>query len=599
MKFILYCIFFCSAIPLWAQPEIELYNEAAKMVNGVEKIAKLDEAIKTNSKFWQGYYLRASTHFALDKWELAAQDYQNTIQYMPSDDKSLKENVYYNMALAYGKQQKWREAGSSIKVAYEIDTASHNTLKLAAWIMEGLGDKNRAINFYRKAINNSSDDRDKKLNVLANILRIYADSPDKKEELLAVCNEILGLDFNNFNARYYRAQSYLNKKQYEFARQDLILLEPAAKEAAIKLEIIFNRAVCLWELKNYDEAIKDFSKVIDMDSKYTNAYINRASLYFNKRMFEEAEKDLKKALDLDPKNDNTRLAWIELMTQNGGFKQALEELTAFSKQAPNNAKIWYNIGVNRMSLNREERVRSDFEKAIQIDPQYAEAWHRLGLVIGRNEDSLNIAEKHVQKAISLKPDYWEAYGSLGEIKARKGELLEGLKLCNMAVDKEKTASNYISLCEVQNIIGDYYLKKPDSSSLSRNYYTQALSSSEQAIAQDKFTGNAYYVRANSRMRLLEKTEKPTKEVLDDIEQAEKLLPSNAYVLYVHALYLIAVGNDQSLREAANLMDKALDRKPNFYDCCKLQIITCDKLIEKGFDMKSYRDKADGLLGKKG
>lgn len=592
------------SIKVIGQLENRLYNVAIAEEDKAQKIAKLDEVLKVNPQFWHAHYTLGIVYFEQKYWSKAAESFLKTLQYIPADSTLFKGELYLNTAVAYGNNKNWIEAGKNIQQACII-SKNYKSYYTAGWVMEGLDDKKRALDFYKKA-SNLTDETPLKVTALsncANLTKVIGTS----EEAIKAYSDVLTYDMNHFAARYNRAVLYSESKQYELARQDYNMLEPLAETPELKVSVIFNRALALLELGNLEGAIADFSKVIDINASYQQAYLNRGILLNKKRNFELAEKDFEKALSLAPTNDLLRLEWIQIMSQNGKYKKALDELVSFSKKAPSNAKIWYYIGVNRSILNREENTKFDFEKAVQLDPQYAEAWLQLGNAVAR-EDSLDLAEKHIRKALTLKKEYWNALGNLGEIRARKGDLQGGLKDCNTALSREQSASNYISLSDVQNQIGDYYYGFTDSVDVAprfldsvkaaRNHYTQALQSAEQAIAQDKYAGSAYFVRANCRIRLLENRAKPTSEVFEDIKKAEDLMPSNAYVRMVHALYLFRLATKEDLLNAEKLMNDVLDKKPFIQNGYTFLIQIYDALIAEGYNRKKEKEVAKAILSKR-
>src|SRR5687767_9767278 len=58
------------------------------------------------------------------------------------------------------------------------------------------------------------------------------------------------------------------------------------------------------EAKQYDEAIKDFSKVIDLNEDYALAYFRRGSAYYLKNDFTKALRDFDRYLSLKPNDEN-------------------------------------------------------------------------------------------------------------------------------------------------------------------------------------------------------------------------------------------------------------------------------------------------------
>lgn len=67
----------------------------------------------------------------------------------------------------------------------------------------------------------------------------------------------------------------------------------------------FYRAVAYQALENFDEAILDYTKTIQLNEKMTDAYYNRAKILLSRKDIENpdicrAVSDLEKALELDP-----------------------------------------------------------------------------------------------------------------------------------------------------------------------------------------------------------------------------------------------------------------------------------------------------------
>ena len=54
--------------------------------------------------------------------------------------------------------------------------------------------------------------------------------------------------------------------------------------------------------KDYDSAIEQFNKVIEMDEKFVEAYKIRGNCYLALKKNEEAVKDFSKAIEIDPSN---------------------------------------------------------------------------------------------------------------------------------------------------------------------------------------------------------------------------------------------------------------------------------------------------------
>ncbi len=77
--------------------------------------------------------------------------------------------------------------------------------------------------------------------------------------------------------------------------------------------ILDRRAFALWNLKEYDKAIADFSQIIKHKPKDKEGYLDRSYVYELKGDYEKGIADSDVVLKMDPKNDDakTRKARLE------------------------------------------------------------------------------------------------------------------------------------------------------------------------------------------------------------------------------------------------------------------------------------------------
>lgn len=97
------------------------------------------------------------------------------------------------------------------------------------------------------------------------------------------------------------------KKAEEFYNNDQIV--DAIKEYTKAIEIdqahmnsYLRRGFAHNMLEKYDDAVKDFSKVIEINPKHVWAYISRGSAYNKLSKYKEALDDFNKAISIDPEN---------------------------------------------------------------------------------------------------------------------------------------------------------------------------------------------------------------------------------------------------------------------------------------------------------
>ena len=66
------------------------------------------------------------------------------------------------------------------------------------------------------------------------------------------------------------------------------------------IESYFFRANCYFKLHEFEKAVNDFTKVIEMDSLSSTSYYNRANAYIYSEKYELALVDIEKAILLEP-----------------------------------------------------------------------------------------------------------------------------------------------------------------------------------------------------------------------------------------------------------------------------------------------------------
>jgi len=125
-----------------------------------------------------------------------------------------------------------------------------------------------------------------------------------------------------------------------------------------------NRGNAYSELKQYEEAIEDYSKAIELNPNDAEAYNNRGTAYDELQHQEEAIGDYSKAIELDPNDaeayNNRGNAYGELQHQEeaiGDYNKAIE-------LNPNLAVAYLNRGVTQLQTNEDlDKAIDDFKHA--------------------------------------------------------------------------------------------------------------------------------------------------------------------------------------------------------------------------------------------
>jgi len=104
----------------------------------------------------------------------------------------------------------------------------------------------------------------------------------------------------DFSFYQKRGDSFIAKGDFDSAVADY---SKAIELRSMEPSVYLNRGIAQSSKKNYDLSILDFSKVIELDPKQSVAYLNRGNSFEKKGEIQKAITDFQKAADLDPNND--------------------------------------------------------------------------------------------------------------------------------------------------------------------------------------------------------------------------------------------------------------------------------------------------------
>ncbi|KAL0436699.1 UNVERIFIED_CONTAM: Peptidyl-prolyl cis-trans isomerase FKBP65 [Sesamum radiatum] len=115
--------------------------------------------------------------------------------------------------------------------------------------------------------------------------------------------------------RYEKAAKYI---EYDTSFSD----EEKKQSKVLKVTCNLNDAACKLKLKDYKQAEKLCTKVLELESTNVKALYRRAQAYMNMADLDLAEFDIKKALELDPDNREVKL----------GYKALKEKVKEYNKK---------------------------------------------------------------------------------------------------------------------------------------------------------------------------------------------------------------------------------------------------------------------------
>ena len=303
-------------------------------------------------------------------WQSPARLWPYVLKYTP--ESSLANN---NWGEYLGYSGRHQEALRSFSQAVDLAAHNYEALYNQGVSMTLAGRFEDAHKFYNQAL--ELEPRfPKALNNRAYILFHILNRPD---EALADLDLALKID-------PYHAQAYNNRGMiYEQFKKDpdravqeyskAILWAPDNAEAYCNRGYIYDQ-----DMKKHDLAVQDFSAAIRLDPSFESALLGRGMAYVNLGQKELALKDFQSALSLNANSFAAIMNIGTIMIESKDYDLAHTYYLKAGDLRPEVPLVWFLQGKTLRLLARKEDALSALNKALQLDPRYAEAYYERSLL---------------------------------------------------------------------------------------------------------------------------------------------------------------------------------------------------------------------------
>lgn len=173
--------------------------------------------------------------------------------------------------------------------------------------------------------------------------------------------------------------------------------------------------------RDYDAALENFNKAIDLNPNSADAYNWRGFTYAGLSNQQQALNDYDRAIELDPR---LALAYSRrgvLRATNGDTQTGLADCNRAIELDANDARNFVNRGLVYLELDNSSNALADFNKAIQVNPQLAIAYYNRA-VIYRDAGEQQNALTDLNAAIDFDPKFPNAFQDRAEIRRELDDL---------------------------------------------------------------------------------------------------------------------------------------------------------------------------------
>lgn len=187
------------------------------------------------------------------------------------------------------------------------------------------------------------------------------------------------------------------------------------------------------ELQEYDAAVADLTKALELKYKPLEVYKVRGYANYQKKDYAAANADIREILKLEPNNVNYLRTSADISYELKSYDEALAAYQKLSAANPNDGNLYYRIALIHNAMGNTQGQADAADNAIKRNTQFlADALLLAGdahLKLGRAQE----AETAFLKALSSKPDNRQIYLTLADLYRQQSRFTEAVDILRRAI----------------------------------------------------------------------------------------------------------------------------------------------------------------------
>lgn len=394
----------------------EVYLDTNQKKSAIKMYQKLEKFLESNQEKAKNKLTIAKIHIEFADYDLAINEYEKILELYPDDI-----NVKKALIELYNRNSNYEQL---INLALDLyHKYADNDIGL--WAIEALMETYKTTQNYEKAMEYANLI---KLHPLANnvqsgenIAMILLEKGNFQEsiELLKV---LITEDPNNITLKKELALAYEKNKDFDHACDiyKKILDEASASDInQIHLElsnIYSNWAMYDFSQDDNEECFKHFTTAIKYFDQNPDIYYRLGKVNYLIKNFNEAVLQYKKAIELNPQDSNYYYEVAECYKAIDSIYDQKKYLIESLKYNFENAIVHYNLSVIYDMQNDKTNAMLHIEKALELNENYIDAKHKLALMLEHAGDK-EAAAKVYEEILALEPQNEVAINNLKMLNA--------------------------------------------------------------------------------------------------------------------------------------------------------------------------------------
>ena len=215
-----------------------------------------------------------------------------------------------------------------------------------------------------------------------------------------------------------------------------IALNPQGSDAHLNL------GSTLYDQGRYEEALEVTRIAVAQRPDFFEAHVLLGKILSELGHFEEAETHLRRAIALNPQDVNPFQELAEVLMAQGRYEEAIDLIAqaALNPASSQVAKLHFLMGQKAQENGQPEAAAEYYIRALEIDPYYVEALHRLA-ELRTEQQHYDEALELFQRLIDIDSSDAVAQGNIGVVLFYLGKSDEALQHLDRALSLDPTLEN--------------------------------------------------------------------------------------------------------------------------------------------------------------
>ncbi len=284
---------------------------------------------------------------------------------------------------------KYEKSLQYIKFAEKIDTRNPDVHLLKGSAHMVMGNEQKALISFKKAINYAGSDRDE---ILYHIGLTYVQVGDITKAIYYFEQSIKANPENEmalYDLGFFCDQTGKYRKSLKY--YDLYLdLDPFNYSVWFNVGTVYNK------IDKHKKAIEAYEFVLALNGEFTMALFNIGNALANAEEFEDAIKKYKEFLELEPDNDDAYCYIGECLLNLEKYSSSQNYYRKALKINDKNDTAWFGIGLILWMEQKLDESIEYIKKAIKIDNTNSEYWLTFGKIhndLNNKESAINALKK--------------------------------------------------------------------------------------------------------------------------------------------------------------------------------------------------------------